>query len=63
MFETVFIGVVLGILCIGSVFSEGNDFDLLAEESQLYDQGKQNFHPVAFNFFYKNLSGSGGSVA
>lgn len=54
MFETVFIGVVLGILCIGSVFSDGNDFDLLAEESQLYDQGKRNFHPVSFiSFFIK----------
>lgn len=63
MFETVFIGVVLGILCIGSVFSDGNDFDLLAEESQLYDQGKRNFHPVAVIFFYTNLSDSGGTVA
>lgn len=64
MFETVFIGVVLGILCIGSVFSDGNDFDLLAEESQLYDQGKRNFHPVPpVIFFYTNLSDSGGTVA
>lgn len=61
MFETVFLGVVLGLLCIGSVFSD--DFDLLAEESQLYDQGKRNFYPVAFISFYKNLSGSGGTVA